>query len=399
MDTRALSDTKKSGGIWNKGFVLLFILTIFDHNAFIGIRTIFTAYVQNDLSFTYAMAGMLTGIISVASLFSRPVAGKLLGGKISHKRILIIAELCSAITTPFYLIFTSYPLMILIRTIHGFFYGIASTCTVTMAGNTLSKERMGTGMGTFGIGMMITLGVSPTIATEIYSRIGAVEVFLFCCATSVLAVVLSFIVPPIMPKALPEESGSEAPRGIKSLILKRSLPSSLLNCAAQFAYASISTFIVVYGGSRGWGQIGLFYLVYSFGSFIARPITGRIYDKHGMVPVVFLCTASFIVGIFMLALTTNFYLCLLSALFCCLGFGGGWSVYQADAINCDNPADRGRASSTYFMFSDTGAFLGALVAGYLVSYTGYSATFMLYTIPLFLSAVIYSVTLFRKKKH
>lgn len=391
------TNTNPKQHIWSKSFTLLFILTIFTQNSFVSIRTIFTAYVQSDLMFTSSMAGVLTGAISVAAFFSRPIAGRLLSGKLQHKYIVVAAEIGSVLIIPLYFYTKTYPLLLLIRALDGFFYGIASACVTAMAGNTLPKERMGSGMATFGLGSMLSLGLSPTVSMVIYNSGGANAVFASCCLTTVMGLFTACLLPCAEKNISSFTNNTKKPKGLGKFLLRRSIPPALLNFISQFAYAGLSTFIVVYGQSRGWENIGTFYLVYAAASFVVRPITGRIYDRHGLTPVVYLTSVSFILSLFTIALTSNIYVCLVSAVFCCFGFCGGWCVFQADAINCDDPADRGRASSTYFIFNDIGAFTGAIVAGYVVTAFGYSGMFMIYSLPLVLMIALYSLRFLRKK--
>lgn len=76
---------KSNETIWSKPFLMLFLLTIFDQMAFLCTRAVISKYAL-DLGHTEAMAGVVAGALSVAALFSRPVAGRLLGSsRISKK--------------------------------------------------------------------------------------------------------------------------------------------------------------------------------------------------------------------------------------------------------------------------------------------------------------------------
>lgn len=390
---------KKKEGLWTRGFLLLFIVSMCEQTSFVSMRTVITPYAKNDLLIAASLLGLLSGMLSVASLFSRPIAGKLLG-KMPHKRILLAATVCELVILTSYIFVKQFALLAAVRLLHGFFYGIANTAIIAMAGNSVKPSHMGNGMGIFGISQMIALGIAPTLSMAIYNNLGVMTLFVFTCVCTLLAFVFALLVPEPESRAkpgVPVKEGKKT-KGLWGIFLPSALPSSFLNFFIQFSYASVSTFIIVYGEERQWAQVGLFYTVYAVGALIVRPLMGGLYDRKGLTPVVYLTSAAMIISIVILATTSSFAVFLISAMLLTIGFGGGWCVYQADAINCKDPADRGTASATYFAINDAGIFLGATVAGYVVDYVGYSNTFLLFIIPVGVSLTIYTIRLLLKKK-
>lgn len=389
-----MGETKATNRLWTKGFILLLIVSLTENLSFISIRTIMTTYAKNDLMIASSLVGFLTGAISIASLFSRPIAGKLIG-RFAHKQVLLVALAGELLVLGAYLLFHSFAAVLAIRIFHGFFYGISYTTIITMAGNAVPQSRMGSGMGIFGFGNMIGLGVAPQLSLVIYEQLGVRALFLSSCMFTACSLVLVFCFP--RSAAQPKSTRQAVRRGLSGMFLPSALPSSFLNFFLQITYGAISAFIIVYGQSRNWSQVGLFYTVYALGSLIVRPTMGRIYDRHGLTPVVLFTTCVFAAGIVLLATTTSFILFLLSAILLTIGYGGGWSVYQADALRCQNPADRGTASATYFVINDAGGFIGATLAGYVVELVGYSNTFLSYIGWLAISLCFYCVRLWRQK--
>ncbi len=382
---------QKKQRLWTRGFVLLLIVSLTENLSFLSIRTMMTTYAKNDLMIASSLVGFLTGAISIASLFSRPIAGKLLK-RFSHKKILLAALAGELLVLAAYLGLHSFGAVLVIRICHGFFYGISYTTIITMAGNAVPPEHMGSGMGVFGFGNMIGLGVAPQLSLMIYEKLGVQALFLSSCLFTACSIALVCFFPKTEAPVRRKASQGER-RGLRSLFLPSALPSSFLNFFLQITYGSISAFIIVYGQSRNWAQVGLFYTVYAAGSLIVRPAMGKVYDRFGLTPVVLFTTCVFAGGIVLLALTTSFALFLVSAILLTIGYGGGWSVYQADALKCDDPADRGTASATYFVINDAGGFIGATLAGYVVDLVGYSNTFLSYIGWLALSFLIYFIRL------
>lgn len=388
--------------IWSKRFTFLFFLTIFDQMAFLCTRAIISKY-SLQLGFTETLAGVIAGALSVAALFSRPLAGRLLSTpRINHKTILMGSIICSLIVVVSYMLFTDFVPLLLVRVLNGITYGVSGTVELTMASNSLREEDMGKGIGVFGLGNIIGLAVAPTISVFFYDNFGPKVLFTYCIGTSLIALLIAAFIPAednagkqVKPlKMIKEHSGN----GIKGFFAAEAVVPSILNFASQIAYASISAFIVVYGGLKGWDKIGLFYTVYSISLFVFRPMNGKMYDKYGVAPLVVLGNLSFAFGIFLIAVTNSFYICLLAAVFCAYGYGGAICTFQADAIKSIAPERRGIASGTYFMFNDFGGFIGSTLAGSVVALLGYSKMYLVFMTPLFASILFYWIVRFVNRK-
>ena len=381
--------------IWSKPFTLLFLLTIFDQMAFLCTRAIISKY-SLDLGYTETLAGVIAGALSVAALFSRPLAGKLLTiPRFTHKTLLLFSVVSSLFVVVSYMFFTDFIPLMAVRVLNGITYGVSGTIELTMASNVLSEENMGRGIGVFGLGNICGLAVAPTISVFLYDSFGPRVLFSYCIATSLAAIVIAALIPAQAQSpanaAAPEAQrpASSAKSFLRSFFAPEALVPSILNFASQIAYASISAFIVVYGGIKGWDQIGLFYTVYSAALFAFRPLNGRLYDRRGVAPLVLFGNLSFAFGILLIAVTDSFPVCLLAAVFCAYGYGGAICTFQADAIKSTPAQRRGVASGTYFMLNDFGGFIGSTLAGAAAAALGYSGMYLLFITPLFAAILFY----------
>lgn len=400
---------KSKQTIWSRTFLLLFLLTIFDQMAFLCTRAIISKYAL-DMGMTETMAGVVAGALSIAALLSRPVAGKILGStRISKQSILMGSVICSLLITASYMVVGSFIPLVLVRVLNGITYGISGTVELTMVSDSLDEEVMGRGVAVFGLGNIISLAFAPSIAVWLYDTYSPKVLFVFCVFTSVAAIIITLFIREKGEngrsiKIKKEKEAGKSKKGIKEVCLSFFAPEALepaiLNFASQIAYASISAFIVVYGGVKGWDQIALFYTVYSFSLFIFKPVNGKLYDKKGLTPLVISGNLSFALGIFLIAVTDSFAVCLAAAVFCAYGYGGAISTFQAEALKKASFERHGVASGTYFMFNDLGGFLGASLAGMMVSAVGYSKMYLVFTLPLLAAITFYLIMrLVRRKKY
>ncbi len=386
---------KLKSTIWSKTFLLLFLLTIFDQMSFLCTRAIISKYAL-DLGLTETIAGVVAGALSVAALFSRPVAGRLVGSSgISKKTILMGSVIGSLLINASYMLVTGFVPLVLVRVFNGITYGISGTIELTMASDSLDEKIMGSGIAVFGLGNIIGLAVAPSISVFLYDTYSPRALFCFCILTSIIAIGIAVLLPngkkaetEVKPKQIkPGKAGFKAL--IANFFAVEALVPAILNLASQVAYASISAFIVVYGGIKGWDRIALFYTVYSFSLFVFKPVNGKLYDKKGLAPLVVFGNLSFALGILLIGVTDSFAVCLLAAVLCAYGYGGAISTFQAEALKSTTYERHGIASGTYFMFNDLGGFLGASLAGIVVSIVGYSRMYLLFTLPLLAGIVFY----------
>ncbi len=381
--------------IWSKTFLLLFLLTIFDQMAFLCTRAIISKYAL-DLGLTETRAGIVAGALSIAALFSRPVAGRLLGpAGISKKKILMGSVVSSLLIVVTYMLVKDFVPLMLVRILNGITYGISGTVELTMASDSLEEKVMGRGIAVFGLGNIISLAFAPSISVYLYDTYSPKILFCFCLLTSLIAVLIVALIPDSQKEGAlsGQRPAKMKKKGIRAVVSGffaiEALEPAVLNFASQIAYASISAFIVVYGGVKGWNQIALFYTVYSFSLFLFKPVNGKLYDKKGLAPLVVLGNLSFAFGIFLIGVTDSFGVCLLAAVFCAYGYGGAISTFQAEALKSTTFERHGIASGTYFMFNDLGGFLGASLAGIAVSAVGYSGMYLLFTLPLLVAIAFY----------
>ena len=380
--------------------VMLFIVQLLEHIAMVSMRTVITPYAKSELMISVTLLGVLTGALSIASMASRFSASGLMR-KISYLRLIQFSMCVELIAYCLYAPARQFGALMTVRLITGFFSGVTGTAIIALAGTMFTPERMGFGMGIFGYSQMTALGIGPTLSMAIYNNFGSRVFFTFEIVMEALALIITFFV-----KETDESRAvliAARERGntrqtlkekLSSIILPSALFPSFLNFFLQIAYASVSTFIIIYGQEKGWKNAGLFYTVYAVGSLIVRPAIGTLLDRKGLTPPISICSASFALSMVVLANANSFPVFLLAACLMTLGFGGGWSACQASALKCRNASEKGAASATYFLFNDFGMLIGATLAGTCAEANGYSKTFIIFIIPIAIGWLIYHIALF-----
>ena len=354
--------------IWSLPFVLLMIVNFFDTICFQMLRAMMTQYAL-DIGIVTAQAAILSSVLSIASLVMRPVAGRLMD-TLNNRRVMIFAYLGMALTMALYFVARTYPLLLLVRLLNGVFYGISAVCTVTIAGTLLPEDKMGSGIGMFGMGLAVAVTFSSMIGVWLY---GFGEKVLFGASLScILACLILSILIPNVPRKL-ETQKKPVLQIIKGLFSREALPIAMLNMTFCLAHSVMGVFLVVYFGARNsegihMGTAGTFYMIWGLTLFAARPISGKLYDKYGLVPIETLCLSCFCAFMFLISASTSWPMTIAAAIIGSFGFGGSVPVLQAAAFTSAPPERKGAANSTNLMGGDLGAALGGVFYGAVATY-------------------------------
>lgn len=399
-------NANKSASIWSVPFVLLMIINFFDTMCFQMLRTMMTQY-ATDLGMAMTQATVLASALSVASLIMRPIAGRLVDTK-NNKKIMLATFAGMFLTMVLHFFAKSYALLLLARMLNGVFYGISSVVTITIAGSMLPEEKMGQGIGMFGMGLSVAITFSSMVGIWVYS-FGAAALVAAAVFSMVVCFVLAIFVPDKPKKvAAQQKSIKETLRG---LVAVEAIPIAILNFVFYLAFAVVGVFVVVYFNARNAegvsiGNAGVFFMVWGLMLFVARPVAGKLYDKYGLVPIESLCIVCLGTFCVLISVSTSWTVSLISALIGSFGFGGSVPVLQAAAFSAAPPERKGAANSTNLMGGDLGNAVGGVFYGAIATWFvregapsfGYQMSFRVAGL-LCVIAVVYLLILSRNPKY
>lgn len=106
--------------------------------------------------------GLVMGVFTIAATMMRPIGGGLLD-RYGRKKILLIGLAVTVIATVFYHAAAALMFLIFVRIVHGLSFSISSTATGTIAADILPRNRLGEGLGYFGLTNTLSMAVAPLI--------------------------------------------------------------------------------------------------------------------------------------------------------------------------------------------------------------------------------------------
>ena len=344
----------------------------------------FSFYIK-ELGGTEMLVGIAAGGFALTSLLMRPLAGWILDNK-SRSIPMIWGLMAVTLITLLYIIFPILGIAIFLRIITGFLFSGVHTSSSTNASDAVPKSRFGEGMGFLGLGNTLASATGPILGLAITASLGFQP--LFAISISVLLAAI-LIARSIQYKTVgqPGKSYNKKFR-LLSLFCPEALPASLVMLFICIPHGGISVFIALYGEFSGLGSGGLYFILLAVGTGSTRLFSGRLADKKGEKPMVFISAASALLA--MILLTAESSICYYSAgLFFGIAFGISFPAMLAMSMRLVPLEKRGSASSTFFCSNDIGMGLGSIISGWLVTVLGYRPMFGIMTVFVFVYLLTY----------
>jgi MFS family permease len=336
------------------------------------------------------MAGLVVGIFIIGILFGRLGTGRVIED-IGSKRVLLVGSLAYIITSVLYFTAINLPLLILIRFLHGFAYGIASTAAGTIVAQIIPKSRHGEGIGYYSMSAILAVALGPFVGILLIQHVDFNLIFTFTSLLAVISFAISFIVraPAFKPS---EHDRAETVKKfqIANYLEFKAIPISVVILVIGFSYSVVIAFISLYTKQIHLEEAASFYfLVYAVIVFVSRPLSGRLFDIRGANFVAYPCLFIFALGMLLFSQAGHGISLLLAGALIGLGYGNFISCAQAISIKDVLPHKLGLATATFFIFVDLGFGVGPYLLGFLIPFTGYRGLYLIMAILILATIPLY----------
>ncbi len=340
----------------------------------------------HSLGASALVAGIVAAVMNLCSLFFRPFAGQLTD-RVSKFRLAFLGGVLLLIAGVGYAISPSPWLVVVFRIVNGFGFALCSVCMATWLSGLLPRDRIGTGMGYYGMMNALGMAIAPALGIFVYGRLGYRWAFLCAtCFSLTLIVLIQFVAnhgEPVAHRAAPTS-------GHLRIVQPRVVPIALLIMILSLPYFATQSYIVEYVASRHLHvAVGSFFLIYAAILLVMRLALKDYFDR---VPFyVFLAAGilSNLVGMLGLTFLVNNWMMVVAAFGLAGGYGLMYSVCQATALLVAPLDQQGLANSTFYIGMDSGMVLGPIIGGALFDMLPYSWFYPALMLTLPLAAVVY----------
>lgn len=299
----------KTGKLWTKDFIIVMIACAGISFCNYFFASTLPIYAKNMMG-TSIYAGLIMTVYTFAALASRPITGYL-NDRFGRVRMLIIGAALCAVACFLYRYSSVIILLIIIRILHGFAFGIHSTSGATVAADIIPRARMSEGLGLFGLYGTISSALAPGIALAIIGNGDNNAQFmpLFMLA-AVICVVCMFLDGLIRYERRAKDGGEDdqpvtddvtpasgpQPRTFLGFEAGVVLPAVII-VFIFIAFASVASFLTLFAKERGLGNIGVFFTFSAAGLFLSRVFLGKVTDRRGadilVIPALLLLVISY----------------------------------------------------------------------------------------------------------
>lgn len=361
---------KQASKLWTRDFLLITLANLFIFLGFQMLMPVLPVYAK-VLGGSEAAAGLVVGIFTVSAVLIRPFAGRALD-MYGRRSIYLLGLLIFLGSVVAYIFVPTVAALLLFRLIHGCAWGAASTGANTIASDIIPKDRLGEGIGYFGLTSTLAMAVAPALGLAIVARAGYAAMFIASAAAVVLAAALAFGLslhqtpPRAVPGALWEQAAVR--------------PAMVMFCVTM-TYGAVVAFIALYATHLGIGNIGPFFTVYAAALMLSRPLFGRLADRRGFDVAILPGLACVAATMLTLAAARTLPLFLTAGFIYGIGFGAVQPSLQAMALRYTAATRRGAANATFYTGFDLGIGAGSMLWGAVAQQVGYSAMYLAATIP------------------
>ncbi|MEW4369125.1 MFS transporter [Paenibacillus kandeliae] len=419
--TAALSDDKPAAKLWTGEFL---VLTACNLLVFLNLHMILSSlplYMRSHFNAGDFYVSLCTSLMALSAIIARLFSARAL--ELGKRNVILFGGLAIALfgTVGYYFSATIVALLVM-RVIFGFGFGMYSTTFPTMASDIIPRNRMGEGMGYFGLSTTISMSIGPMIGMWVEKQYGFTPLVVIGSIFILILFPLAYrLISGKKRKQMTQQAqlsnpASTAPQGTNSAqndvattaasdaarkpskFEKKLLLPSLLNFLMSITYGGLVSFIALFGSEAHIANPGYFFLFNALAVILIRPFSGKLYDRFGPKSLLVPGAVLLIAGLLLLSLAHS-TLGLFGAALC---YGLGWGALQPTMqtwmIQVVNPHQRGMANGMFLNSLDLGVALGAMILGTIASATSYTSMYRYSVVFVGLYIVIGIIYMVKAKK-
>lgn len=387
--------------LWTKSFIVLTCSYFF---LFMNLQLLLAplpAYVKDRFVPGDFTLSLVTGLFALTAIAARFATSALMQ-RLKHSVLLYTGIGLCVLATALYPFADSVNMLLLLRILFGIGFGMSSTVIPTFVSQVIPQERIGEGIGYFGLSTSLAMSIGPMAGLSIMDSYGFS--LLTICATAVAAAIVPLLaltrtLPPL--PALEHSAGRGEEDGSQAAVPAFSKDSLIvpvvLNVLLSASYGGILAFLALYGREIGLDNIGLFFLFNALTVLAVRPISGRLYDSKGHAVVLIPAAILLIISLTLLSVLSTLALLVISALLFGLGFGAIQSTLQAWLVGGVPRHKHGMANSLFFNSIDLGVAGGSMVLATLAANTSYAIMYRYSAGIIGLFLLLYLLTQFKRQ--
>lgn len=371
--------------LWNKNFIIACIANFFTACSFNLLMPTIPLYLTEVLQIESSKMGVILSSYAFALLLIRPFSGFLVD--LYPRKILYLIGITCFMSVFFgYYFAATVSFFVILRFIHGLFWGLATVSSNTVAIDIIPPKRRAEGIGYFGVNMNLAMAIAPFFAIEIYEEKG----FSYLISVALILGALAILVVCFIKVPKRETYERKQPISLDRFLLVKGIPILFNQIFITFGWGTLAAYAVLYGIESGLQNAGLFFLFLAAGIIVSRIVSGKLVDKGHIHRVIIFAVAVVTVSFLSFALIHTVYAYNISAFFIGIGYGTLLPALQTIYIDMAPASKRGTANSTYLTGFDLGIGIGMLIGANIASKYGFENLYLMTSLLCFIGLLLYA---------
>jgi MFS family permease len=356
--------------------ILSFVYFTFNCYLSIGLPlAVLPTYVNLRMGYSAVLAGLVISIQYIATLASRPWAGRIsdrAGAKVS---VLWGMSACTA-SGAFLILaaalhdlhWLSFTALIVSRLVLGVGESLGSTGATLWGITSAGQESTAKVISYNGISTYGAMAIGAPLGVVLDNMWGLGALGLFTVILGVVSLVVANRKPPV-----PVVHGEHLPF---SHVLGRVAPHGMGLALGGICYSVLATFITLFYASRNWDGAALCLTAFGLAFIVARLLFIQTINRFGGYPVGIVCLSVESIGLVLLWQSHSPFMALAGAALGGFGFSLVFPSIGVEAVKRVPENNRGTALGVYTAFADVSFFLTGPAAGAIIGAFGYASVFL-----------------------
>lgn len=258
-----------------------------------------TRYLVEEFQSSAATAGLATGIVVIGCLVGRFFTGSIIRDA-GYRRVLGTGVLFFFLMNVAYFFAHEMWQIFSVRFISGVAMGVIGIATGTYVATIVPRQFHGRGISYFSMSTVLALCFGPFIGIALLGSLGYEGIFSIAVSLSAASLLLMWCVIDVKPPVdrVREKKGVS----LDDFIDRRLVPFSIFVGIVCLTWGNVQALLADYAKTYDVvAAASSFFLLYAGASLLTRPITGKFYDAHGPVVLIFGTLILMIVGLLLLA--------------------------------------------------------------------------------------------------
>lgn len=332
-------------------------------------------YVHLRMGYSAVLAGLVISIQYIATLLSRPWAGRIsdrAGAKVSvlwgmgactaSGALLVAAAAVHGVH------WLSFAVLIASRLVLGVGESLGSTGSTLWGITSAGQESTAKVISYNGISTYGAMALGAPLGVILDGQWGLGSIGLLTILVGSVSLALAFRKPPV-----PVVHGAHLPF---SRVLGRVAPHGMGLALGGVCYSVLATFITLFYASRHWSGAALCLTAFGVGFILARLLFIQTINRFGGFPVGMACLTVESIGLFLLWQSSSPTMAFAGSALGGFGFSLVFPAIGVEAVKRVPENNRGTALGVYTAFADVSFFLTGPLAGAVIGVYGYASAFL-----------------------